>query len=497
MKPVAKLENKIKKIDVIPDVDRDRKTLADMLSAQAEARNIDRNHLRPSAWRLIMKNPMIKLSMAAIIATVVLMVLFLSPLDTPAYGLVQAIEKLKDVQTLYVRSTQVLYNEDDPNDSDFKTATLIPKECWLDVPNLRKAFTGWENLRMRDGTGTKKKTRIEGVHLADIALDIRHGIKTARFNKFSPVMRRLEMRGSVERHLAIDRANLDRFTAIGQETIDQEDYDIWQWQGARLHDPNSLRKIQYWVSRSTGYLGKAFYWHKDIAHSHWQLGYYTDEIKINQPLDESVFDLTVPEGYRQRPPREDAMLGEGLGMGWYTMGGARVCNAISFTLDDDTIIVAWHSDELAYDRYKDQSTLFEDLKPGGDLPKLPMVISGIKTISIEPYTGPELRYTGFHLAHTKKDKWFYEWAFYVPHSDPIPKGTQHVVYRQLCDFNLDKAQESRVGNPLHKNWIESSEFDEFVVAAMAELSDDGKAPEHVSYENLMRLVRKARESMSL
>ena len=71
-----------------------------------------------------------------------------------------------------------------------------------------------------------------------------------------------------------------------------------------------------------------------------------------------------------------------------------------------------------------------------------------------------------------------------------------MVYRQLCDFNLDKAQESRVGNPLHKNWIESSEFDEFVVAAMAELSDDGKAPEHVTHENLLRLVKKARESMN-
>jgi len=493
MKPEDSVKKTIRESDLSVDARVHQTILEDALQRLEKVTCKQPVDYRPALWRHIMKNPITKLSMAAIIASVVFMVLFLSPLDTPAYGLVQAIEKLKDVQTLYIRSTQILYRENDSNDSDFETATLIPLEEWLDVPGLRESFTSWENSRQPDGT--RKMTRTEGVHLADIALDIRHGIRTARFNKLSPVWRRLQMRDSVEQSLKIDRANLDRFAIIGQETIDQEDYDIWQWLGPSNLDPNYLRKIQYWVSRSTGYLGKTFNWGKNVTEEHWRLGYYTDEIKINQPIDEAVFDLEVPEGYKQRPPLEEAELGGGFGIGWRSLGGARICFGVSFFLDDGTIIVAWHSDDLAYDRFKDQSTLFADLKPGGDLPKLPMVISGIKTISLEPYTGPEVRYTGFHLAHTKKDKWYFEWAFYVPHEDPIPKGTKYVVYRQLCDFNLDKPQESRVGNPLHKHWIEASEFDAFVVTAMAELSDDGKAPEHVSYENLMHLVEKARESM--
>lgn len=441
-----------------------------------------------------MKNPITKLSLVTIVVGIVFVAIFVSPLDTPAYGLMDAIEKLNSVKTLYIRSTEIRPSGHHGEDSDFETATIIPKECWLDIPNLRKAFTGSMSYTLQDGT--KKTERIQGVHLAHIALDIRHDIKTARFNKLSPVKRRLDMRDSVERYLEIDHSNLDRFTLIGQETINHEDYDIWQWQGPRIRDPNSLKKIQFWVSRSTGYLGKQMWWTRHVTDKHWHLGYYTDEIRVNQPIEEAVFDLTVPEGYRQRPPLEEATLGEGLGMGWSTMGGSRVCNAISFILDDGTIIVAWHSDDTSYDYYQDQSHLFENLTPGGNLPKLPMVISGIKTISIEPYTGPEVRYTGFHLAHTKKDKWHYEWAFYIPHSDPIPKGTNYVVYRQLCDFNLDTPQPSRVGNPLHKYWIEASEFDEFVVAAMAELSDESQAPEHVTCENLVHFVKKARESIS-
>ena len=126
-----------------------------------------------------------------------------------------------------------------------------------------------------------------------------------------------------------------------------------------------------------------------------------------------------------------------------------------------------------------------------------MVISGIKTVSIEPYTGPEVRYSGYHLAHTQKDGWSYEWAFYVPDSDPIPKGTQYVVYRQLCDFNLKEPQASRQGNPLHRYWIEPAEFDVFVRGAMAELSDDGQAPEYVTYDYVRELSEQARSRRAL
>ena len=41
----------------------------------------------------------------------------------------------------------------------------------------------------------------------------------------------------------------------------------------------------------------------------------------------------------------------------------------------------------------------------------------------------------------------------------------------------------------------SNDFDALVRGAMAELSDDGQAPDHVTYEQVMELSKKLRESL--
>lgn len=66
----------------------------------------------------------------------------------------------------------------------------------------------------------------------------------------------------------------------------------------------------------------------------------------------------------------------------------------------------------------------------------------------------------------------------------------------LCRFNLPNEQPPQVGNPLSENKIKANEFDLFVREAMAELSDDGKAPEHVTYENVMRWAKEIRASLA-
>ena len=456
----------------------------------------DQNHEKssafagPSIWRIIMNRPMMKLGIAAVVVGLTVVVWILPQFETRVYALTEVMNELRSVQTLSFRATEYLYNEEDVNDSDFETATIVPRELWLDVPNMTESFVSFMSWSTPDGR--RGLNRIEGVRTAEIAFDIDHTRKNARYNRLSPVRRRLEVRSSVERVLDVDYAIIQDFEWVGQQRFEGDLFDIWQWEGPKTHDATMRRKIQYWVSPTTGYLGRKLTWFKRGENRPWRLGSITHEIRINEPIDEARFTMTVPEGYQCHPILEEAEVGEGLGMGWYMLGSARISNAISFVLDDGTIIAAWHSDDLQYDRYVDQSHLFKDLMPGGPLPELPMVISGIKTVSIEPYTGPEVRYSGHHLAHTLKDGWSYEWAFYVPHSEPIPKGTQFVVYRQLCDFNLKKPQASRQGNPLHRYWIEPTEFDMFVRGAMAELSDDGQAPEYVTYDYVRKLSEQAR-----
>jgi len=247
------------------------------------------------------------------------------------------------------------------------------------------------------------------------------------------------------------------------------------------------------MAPATGELGRIYIWAKDHE-DRWRLSWCAETIERDVEVPEEVFAFDPPPDYEYQNTLETATLGEGLGTGWYFMGRARVCVAVSFTLADGSMIVAWHSDDLEQDRYVDQTHLFQDLTPGGELPKLPMVVYGLKTIPLEPYSRPEVIYTGRHLAYTKSDRWYYEWALFVPTRPSPPAATGPEVVRMLCRFNLPVEQEPAVGNPVHENPIAPDEFDLFVRGAMAELSDDGVAPGHVTYENVMALARQIRES---
>ena len=295
----------------------------------------------PSIWRIIMNRPLMKLGIATVVVALVALmaVIWILPqFETHVYALTEVMDELKSVQTLSFRATQYLYNDKDVNDSGFETATIIPRELWLDVPNIKERFISFESWSTPDGR--RGLNRIEGVRTGEIALDIDHTRKSARYNRLSPVRRRLEVRSSVERNLDVDYAITQNFEWVGQQRFEGDLFDIWQWEGPRTHDPNTLRKIQYWVSPATGYLGRKLTWSKQGENRPWRLDSITDEIRINEPIDEARFTMTVPEGYRCHPMLEDAEVGEGLGMGWYMLGNARICNAISFFLNDGTIITA-------------------------------------------------------------------------------------------------------------------------------------------------------------
>jgi len=115
-------------------------------------------------------------------------------------------------------------------------------------------------------------------------------------------------------------------------------------------------------------------------------------------------------------------------------------------------------------------------------------------VRLDSFSPPEVTYTGRHLAFTKKDGWYYEWAFYVP-TEPLPTSSERPFHRMLCRFNLPQEPPPQVGNPLSENKIKAQEFDLFVREAMAELSDDSKAPVHVTYENVMRWAKETRAAL--
>lgn len=443
-----------------------------------------------------MRKPIVKLAaVAGVIITVGFgLPYFMGPFRASgtAYGMTDLPGLLSNIRTLHVQSTSWLY-EGDPNRPEFEEATVIPCELWLDVPNLRTYFTSFMSWRAPDGRSGLN--RVEGVHTAEYAMDIDHTEKTVRFNRVSVVKRRLAVRDQIQRYLhRITEEQLEHFVTVGQETINGILYYIWEREDTDIHLTNTRNRIRCWLAPATGELGRIYIWHR-TGDANWRLGWCAENVERDIDIPDSLFAFDAPDDYRYQNTLDTASLGEGLGAGWYSMSGARVCVAVDFTLDDGSVIVGWHSDDLQEDRYQEQGHLFEGLVPGGELPRLPMVVYGLKTVRKESYSPAQTSYVGRHLAYTKKDGWYYEWALFVP-SGPLPPTPERRLYRMLCRFNLAEEQAPQTGNPISENRIEADEFDDFVRAAMVELSDDGKAPEHVTHENVLRWAREIRSSLS-
>jgi len=97
-----------------------------------------------------------------------------------------------------------------------------------------------------------------------------------------------------------------------------------------------------------------------------------------------------------------------------------------------------------------------------------------------------------------KDGHFYEWALYVPDISPPARGAL-LGYNIEARFHVDEKQFSARPMNLSEDLPITSreDFDTWVRGAMAELSDEGVAPVHATYENVMALAEELRSSARL
>lgn len=464
-----------------------------------EALELQRNQSQQTTsdtytWRLIMKNKITKFATAAVlIVAILLSITLLDNSVTPVYGITDVPELLRSSKTLHVQARLWIY-QNNLNKSEFSEATVIPIEKWLDIQNMRERFTSFEAWSRRD-TGERGLDKIEGFRDQEYAMDIQHNDKTVRFNKVSLIKRKLEIKRIMDDYLnKISQKQLDLFVNVGQETIGETLFDIWEGEDNEINGEKA-QKIRCWLSPDTGELGRIYYWEKsNTSPDDWLPAYFIEKIERDITIPDSIFEFNAPHDYTYQNTKETAFEAEGLGSGWYFMGDARVSLAINFTLDDGSVIVAWHSDDLQADRYQEQEHLFKNIAPGEELPELPMVIYGLEKKSLNALSQPGINYVGRHLTFTKKNGWYYEWALYVPEGHFQPTNEKSLC-RVLCSFNLAKNQEPKVGNPIPENKIEKNDFDTFVLGAMAELSDDEIAPEGITYDGVLELAQQIRESL--
>ena len=494
MKPTNGMEEAIKKnLNFTASAEMRERILTDVLDAQEEAKKTKSALAGLNIRSIIMKSPKTKLAAATMIVIVVGIGIYYLTGDgtTPVYGITDMPELFRTVRTVHLKGWHYYPGHKTPDGNDVLPVNM---EEWFDLENGREWHTTCSS------SGRIDATRISvGELISDgqYRLRLNHTRKSAHFskrNKYQQMLAKHQGQDQMIEKLFGDISKLDDFVKIGREKIDGVDCDIWEREEIFSAMEGGWR-YRYWLSPSTGECKRYQVWMCFTSKQQWELRREYDKIERDVDIPEGLFSMEVPEGYEADNTKETATLSE---LGSSNIGGygddrcaLSWGSALSFTMSNGSVIWGWNSIDRISE--KPQEEFFEGLEFGGLLPKLPIEFNTLKPAG-EP---KDITYTGYHLAYTRKADRFTEWAVYVPDGTP-PENVKQFVYHALYVFNLEHEPRLKINLPVpYGMLIETKEdFDKWVLGAMAELSDDGKAPENVTYKSVLQLTKQIRESLA-
>ncbi len=407
------------------------------------------------------------------------------------YGMKAAIERLQSASVLHTKGWT--YIPSLPG-SDSEHRKKYPTECWMDSENGRFRESHYDEMHEGEAVAVWQQEYISD---GRYSVNINHGDKTAEFEKHHPFRHRLE------RHITLDSMlkkyfgdpeHLDGFKRTGQDHIDGQVFDVWEGVVSLSEMPATSMggrlRHECWISPATGDFGKViFSYSPSDASDDWLPMMGIEAFERNVPIPPGIFNVEAPAEFKllntkETAPVQSLAMGGGLGLDslYFTI-------YFEFALEDGSLLVGWKSCAKGE---PSQEGYFTNLGFGGDLPKLPLELFALKPL----LRGSAATLVGHHLTHTVKDGQFYEWSLYVPDSE-VPPRERFLGYQVLHRCNpADRKMNSRGAMIASKDFPIKNEalFNDFVLGAMAELSDEGKAPEGISYERVMRLSRELQSS---
>lgn len=470
-------------------------TLIENVMSRIDTKPVAGDSIGPAQniWRMIMKSPITKLAAAVVIILVIVFsITFLNKSSTSAYGMTDALELMNQAKTLHIRGWLVRRYGTPPKEMK------LPFEYWYDLENGRyrmnysnKSLVGNEIdhcSKICDGEYVMSEGRYRP---ADGQVH-----KYIRFEKVGPAKK-------ISFDWYSNLRQIEGFHKIGQEVIGGERFDIWEGEyNSGIGDTSYRRRLRIWLSPETAQVGRSKAWRKKDKEDWIQISEYTI-FEQNVSLPEGIFKTEPPPGYEIKTAKEDATVRvwrerdiyEGTQLFEYAPLGYWV--GPFFHLKDGSLLACWQSVDAKESR--DQSRYFQGLRVGGDLPKLP---TEIFSLSPEPNVR-DVQFIGYHLTftlkETEKGKRWYEWSLYIPDKEPSPVNSvlKYRIHRRL-NVNRTKDIENRRNQSAvtYPQEIKTEEdFNNFVLGAMAKRSDDGLVPEHVTYENILRLAKQLRGSL--
>lgn len=445
------------------------------------------NERTNTIWRRIMKSRYSKLATAA--AILVLAAVALIVLDgsmSPAYAITDLARQFEQARTIHVRGWHYFPEFTMPDGNDVPPS---PIDNWTDVVNARSRFT---TTSLGSGADGVKVAVCEIIRDGPSWLQIAHGRKAASYFHVSEYQQKLGVRQTsklISGQLFGDITQLSTSSVVGVERIDGVACDIWQ------SDDSHGGRWKQWLAADTGRLSRAQFLRK-MKSGEWKVATDYSLIEYNVEPPEGTFSVEPPEGYTASNSPQTAYpteLDAGMFTGWSDEQWHYKCGPrVAFALADGSIVLGWQSFDPK--DAEQQALLFEGATFGGPLPKLP-----IEFYALKPAEGPsEPLYTGYHLAFSRKRGQFAEWGLYVPNSTP-PADVQETGYEMLCRWNHEFPQHFTMDDMAVKPEFTidtPAEFDEWVLGAMAELSDDGKAPADVTYQKVIDLAQQVRASVA-
>jgi hypothetical protein len=404
-------------------------------------------------------------------------------------------------------------------------------DTWIDKQTGRTRQTQIgtsQRSQMNSQTGSTTTTTVtltETICDGQYTMSLNHTAKTATFSRVSEYYRDRAAERLAQRlwsQLCGQATPLESFTRAGQETINGTPCDIWQVEAAHtLGDgsggltsgggmmrgagmvrgggrgprgafpglPGYSTRSKLWLAADSGRLVRAQASSRTQG-GPWELQSDYQTIECNGPIPAGIFATEPPAGYTAKNAKATAPPME-LRRGLTTFGAngrsVEFGILVAFTLNDGSVIAGWQSRDRQTEG--SQEPLFTNLTFGGPLPKLPVEIYALRPVG---RAGP-LTYTGHHLGYTRKADRFTEWSLYVPAGTP-PASVKQAGYDAVYRFNPSFQFNGQFGlSAVYGSVIKTTEdFDKWIGGAMVELSDNGKAPESLTYQKVTELAQRLR-----
>jgi hypothetical protein len=441
--------------------------LADELTQQFTGRLITSQP--ETKWRHIMKSKITKLAAAAAIILLVIGLFEFWPsvkMTGTVYGMTDIPRLLQEANTIYVHGW-AFKTATEKGEVEYK-ADRQNGRFYSKKPGFNPQIGPYNYLGVCDGEYILETSLILGAQ----------PYQTIQYEKASPFYCRVETQKLFREFLMIF-GNLDRVEGAqktGEEKLDGILYDVWEGQIQSENNPGGAVVVKSWLSGSDGRIGRIEMRIKDGNQPEMKMEF--DKIELDQTMDSRDFSTDPIEGYVLENTKETAPAAE-LSKGWIK---------IAFTLEDGSVIIGWNG---AHQNDPEQASLFQNLEIGGALPKFSLELTSLTAVPLQP----PIEYPGYHLAYTCKGGRYYEWSLYVPYG-VAPDRNSFMGYLANDSLNVDGERKKGSSGSLTSGDIpikSNRDFQEWVLAAMAELSDDERAPEYVTHDFVLNLANKLRQ----